>query len=247
MNIKQELASLAEPKYRDFSKRLLPGTENIIGVRLPQLHKLAKRILKEDWEKYLKNAKEDSFEEILLEGFVIGHASETKNIMELLPYIRVFIGKIDNWSVCDSFCCSLKGIKKNESEFFDFLEPYFCSDQEFEVRFAIVTGLNYYLSDSYRAAFLESMSKITVQDYYVRMAIAWAISYVYLLDEKQARMYMEQYMDAELQKKTLQKIIESNKVTKEEKQKLRSEKQDLQNKEISFDFKRIAGAKYYNT
>ena len=72
IDIKAELVRLAEPEYAVFSRRLLPGTENVLGVRLPLLRRLARRIAKGDWAAYLDTAGDGSFEEVMLQGMVIG-------------------------------------------------------------------------------------------------------------------------------------------------------------------------------
>ena len=100
MNVKSELEGLAEPEYQKFSASLLPGVENILGVRIPKLRVIAKRIAKENWKEFLEDAKDDSFEEILLQGLVIGYAKA--NPTESITALDAFLPKIDNWSVCDS-------------------------------------------------------------------------------------------------------------------------------------------------
>ena len=105
--IRKNLLSIADEQYKTFSSSLLPNVQNILGVRLPLLRKLAKQIYKsDDWQLYLKSNDDLYMEEILLKAFLIGLVgSSDKNIFS---YIEDFVPKIDNWSICDSFCCSLK-------------------------------------------------------------------------------------------------------------------------------------------
>ena len=121
--IREELLKLSEEKYREFSSRLIPGVENILGVRLLCLRKIAKRIAKKDWREYLKNANDTYFEEVMLQGMVIGYVKDS-NIEEILVYIKNFIPKINNWSVCDSFCNGLKITNKNKEIVWEFLKKY---------------------------------------------------------------------------------------------------------------------------
>ena len=95
--IKKELLCMAEEEYQKFASSLIPGVRGVLGVRLPALRKLAKQIGKEDWRTYLENAADDSFEEIMLQGFVIGSAP--MEFSRRLKYIAAFLPKIDNWSV----------------------------------------------------------------------------------------------------------------------------------------------------
>lgn len=119
--IKERLLELAEDGYREFSASLTPGKDNILGVRLPALRKLAKEIAKGDFRQYLKEAKDDTFEEVMLQGMVIGACKA--DIEEVLHLTANFIPKIDNWAVCDSFCSSLKITKtlKQSMGFFNSL------------------------------------------------------------------------------------------------------------------------------
>ena len=140
MNVKAQLLELAEPSYQEFSSRLLPGTTNILGVRLPILRKIAKQIAKENWREFLKQNDEVYFEEVMLKGMVIGYIKDA-SVSEMMQYIKNFVPKIDNWSVCDSFCSGLKITKKHQQQFWPMITSYLSSDNEFEVRFGIVMML----------------------------------------------------------------------------------------------------------
>lgn len=133
---KQRLNGLAEEDYRVFSSGLLPGTANMLGVRQPLLRKMARQLSKSDWREYLRTTQDVSFEEIMMQGMIIGCAP--CSIEERLSYVRDFVPKIDNWSVCDSFCAGLKFTKDNIEQVWDFLQTYFNSEQEFDLRFMVV-------------------------------------------------------------------------------------------------------------
>ena len=109
--IREEIFELIDEDYKKFSSSLLPNINNILGVRLPELRKLAKKVAKDDWRKFIATANNQYFEEIMLEGMVLGYVKT--NIEEILLYVAEFIPKIDNWSVCDSFCGGLKFTKDN--------------------------------------------------------------------------------------------------------------------------------------
>ena len=108
--IRNRLFELAEEDYRKFSSSLIPGEDKLLGVRLPHLRELAKEIVRGDWREYLNNAQDEYYEEIMLQGLVIGYAKAPPE--EILKYIACFIPKISNWGVCDSFCTGLKLAKK---------------------------------------------------------------------------------------------------------------------------------------
>ncbi|MEG1448107.1 MAG: DNA alkylation repair protein, partial [Oscillospiraceae bacterium] len=145
--IREQLFSLADEKYRTFSASLLPNVDNIIGVRLPLLRNIAKEISKTNYEEYLYSDEHIYFEEIMICGMAIGYAKEPPQ--QKLGHVEKFIPRINNWSVCDSFCNTLKFTNNNKEKMFEFLQPYFHSDKEFYVRFAVVMLLNYYVSEDY--------------------------------------------------------------------------------------------------
>ena len=122
VNIKEELYPLADLKFKEFTVRLMPGVadERVIGVRLPQLRKLAKKAVKEGWKEYMVGASDDTYEEIMLQGMVLGYAKETWDVLE--PYVTGFLPKIDNWSVCDSFCSGLKSVRTDKDRGGRYLE-----------------------------------------------------------------------------------------------------------------------------
>ena len=142
--IKQELKKLQDRKYKEFHSSLCPGVNNIIGVRVPVLRSYAKELIKQyDIKELLKNIDDEYYEEIMLQGILIGLSKE--NIEFVLEYIESFIPKINNWAVCDTFCAGLKVTKKNKEKMWDFIIKYLNSDKEFELRFSIVMILDYYI------------------------------------------------------------------------------------------------------
>lgn len=215
--IRDELLKLSEEKYREFSSRLIPGVDNILGVRLLHLRKIAKKIAKKDWRKYLKNANDTHFEEVMLQGMVIGYVNDS-NIEEILVYIKNFIPKINNWSVCDSFSSGLKITNKNKEIVWEFLKKYLSSEEEYEVRFAVVMLLNYYIDEEYIRKVLKELNKVNHNGYYVKMAVAWAVSICYVKFEDITLEYLNNNnLDDFTYNKSLQKICESLKVDKERK------------------------------
>ena len=219
--IKQQLMNLREDKFQQFTSRLLPGVENILGVRLPYLRKLAKKLAKGDWRAYLAEALDDSYEEIMLQGMVIGYVKTEWR--ELIPYVKGFLAKIDNWSTCDSFCSGLKICKGNQEEVWEFLQPLFFSENEFEVRFAIVMLIYYYQEKNYIEVACNIFESITHEGYYVKMAVAWAISIYYVHFQKEMMVYLgNNKLDEFTYKKSIQKICESKVVSSREKDEVRN-------------------------
>lgn len=221
--IREELINLADEKYKKFHSNLCPGVENILGVRLPILRKISKDLSKNNYKNYLNNDSIKYYEEIMIEGLIIGYIkvdNETR-----FKYIRNFVPKINNWAVCDSFCNNLKFTKKNMSEVWDFILPYTSSKNEFDVRFAVVMMLNFYIVDDYIDNVLSVLNHIHHDGYYVKMAVAWAVSFAYIhFPDKTLSFLKNNNLDDFTYNKSLQKIIESNRVSKEYKDLMRSMK-----------------------
>ena len=220
--IRQELIKLADDKYRSFHSNLCPGVENILGVRLPLLRKIAKSLSKEeDYYNYLNNGDTKYYEEIMIEGLIIGYLKTDNE--NRFNYIKNFIPKIDNWAICDSFCNNLKFTKENMNEVWNFILPYTSSENEFDIRFAIVMMLNFYIIEDYIDDVLNTLNKINHDGYYVKMAVAWAVSYAYIdFPQKTLAFLKNNNLDNFTYNKSLQKIIESTRVSKEDKDLMRS-------------------------
>lgn len=221
--IRNKIFELADTKYKEFHSGLCPNTNNIVGVRVPVLRNYAKQLSKGDFREYLLHAKSDYYEEIMLQGMVIGLAK--MDIKERLRYIKEFIPKIDNWAICDVFCAGLKFVESNRKEVWQFLQKYRKSKKEFELRFLIVMMLDFYITEEYINEVIHILDSIKHQGYYVKMAIAWAVSIAYI---KYPIITMEYLKSNTLEdftyNKALQKIIESYRVTKEDKKIIRNMK-----------------------
>ena len=225
--IKQELKQLADEKYREFHTGLCPGTENILGIRVPVLRNYAKKLSKEyEIRDLLNDIDNEYYEEIMLQGMLIGLEKETnKEIQNLLQDIERFVPKIDNWAICDVFCAGLKITKKHEKEMWDFLQKYVISDKEFEIRFGVVMILDYYITEKYLEKNFAIFDHIQSDKYYVQMAVAWAISICLIKFYDKTIEYLKQAkIDKFTYNKALQKAIESYRISDEQKAELRKMK-----------------------
>jgi len=219
-DIKILLNRLAEEKYRDFQYKLIPNAKNILGVRVPILRKIAKDIAKGDWQTFLEDENKESYEEILLEGYVIGYAK--MDIEKALKYLELFIPKIDNWATCDSSINTFKFTSKNLSRVYEFINPYLKSEKEFEVRFAVIMLLSFYIVEEYIDEVLSIMEKIKNKAYYVQMAVAWTISVCYVkFPEKTEEFLLKNRLDDFTHNKSIQKIGESFRVENSDKIRLK--------------------------
>ncbi len=225
-SLREQLFDLSEEKYGKFSESLIPGTKNIIGVRMPALRKIAKEIArgaskeiardaskeiaKGDWREFLKTSKNDYFEEIMIQGMVIGYANA--EIAELLPFIKEYVEKIDNWALCDSFCNGLKITHKNPDLMWDFIKPYLNSDKEYFIRFGVVMMLCYYVKEEYLKRIFYTLDRIKLDGYYSKMAVAWLVSECFIKFPESTLIYLNcNKLDDFTYNKSLQKITESRK------------------------------------
>ena len=223
--IKKELEQLADEKYREFQKGLCPGTENILGVRVPVLRDYAKKLSKEyEIRELLNHIDNEYYEEIMLQGMLIG-LEKDKEIQNILTDIERFVPKIDNWGVCDVFCAGLKITKKHVKEMWEFLQKYVTSDKEFEIRFGVVMILDYYITEEYLEKNFAIFDHINSDKYYVQMAVAWAISICLIKFYDKTIEYLKHAkIDKFTYNKALQKAIESYRISDEQKAELRKMK-----------------------
>jgi Predicted DNA alkylation repair enzyme len=214
--IRKKIFEFADEEYRQFQSKLCPDNDNIVGVRLPILRKLAKEIAKGDWREYITTAQSEYYEEIMLQGIVLGYVKT--ELEELLRYISEFVPKIDNWSVCDSFCIGLKFTKTNRERVWDYIQTFLSSTEEFKLRFGIVMLINYYIEEHYIERILPILDTVKHDGYYVKMAVAWAISICYVKFPHITMEYLKNNtLDNFTYNKGLQKIRESLRVDKETK------------------------------
>lgn len=219
--IKIRLYELAEKKYKEFSASLIPGCNNMIGVRILKLRTFAKEIAKGDYKSYLTNAGDDTFEEIMLQGLVIGYA--VCDIEERLKFAREFIPKISDWSVNDVFCANFKCANKNRERVFEFLMDYVTSENEFEQRVVAVMLMDYYLTDEYIDRVFEILDSLKNEGYYTKMGVAWAIATAYAKFPEKTYKYLtgNHTLDDFTYNKSIQKMIESYRVSPEDKEMLK--------------------------
>ena len=224
-NIKDILQTHVDEKFKDFTSALIPGSRPILGVRIPVLRKIAKQIAKEDWQTFLKEAAEDTYEEVNIKGFVIGYVKA--DLETLLLYIAEHIEKINDWSLCDGFCSNLKIVAKHKEEFLDFLLPYAKIDEEFKQRVVAVMLMDYYLDDVYIDQTLAVLDGLKNEKYYCKMAVAWAIATAWAKQRGKTYTYMQDgnnTLDDWTYNKAIQKMLESYRVSEEDKKMLRKMK-----------------------
>ena len=215
-SVRKELKTLEDPAYREFHSSLIPGADNILGVRIPQLRIMAKGLAKkEGWRTFVEATDTQYYEETMLQGMIIGLAK--MELEERIHYIRLFVPRINNWAVCDIFSGELKktAVGKGKETVWQFIQPYLKSKEEYEIRFGIVM-LFHYVDEDHIDSLLEYADLFTHEAYYARMAMAWMISICFIKFPDKTMKYLKRSkLDNWTYNKSLQKIIESLRVDKE--------------------------------
>ncbi len=221
---REKLIQDSEKEFQIFQQSLVPGTDLVLGVRMPKLRRLAKEIAKGNFRLYLEQAEkeigEGSYhEEILLEGLVIAYGK--MELSERFSYLDSFVPKIPNWAVCDCCCSTYKFMGKYQEESFAYIQKYLNSEKEYELRFGIVSLLDHFLNETYIDRVLSICHHTRHDGYYVKMAVAWTLSVCYVKFPEKTRALLENNtMDDFTHNKAIQKIRESSRVSKEEKAEL---------------------------
>ncbi|MDR0939169.1 MAG: DNA alkylation repair protein [Mediterranea sp.] len=218
--IREELIRLADAKYRTFHSALLPGTDNLIGVRIPILRQLAKEMIRcDDWRAFADSADLCYYEETMLQGMVTALA--TMEWEERVRRLSGFVPRIDNWAVCDVVCGDLKGVvRKERLAVWQFIQPYLRAGREFERRFGIVM-LFHYVDEDHIDQLLAYADTFDHPAYYARMAMAWLLSICFVKFPVQTMDYFRRSkLDAWTYNKAIQKTRESLRVDKATKREL---------------------------
>lgn len=209
--VKEELNAAADTKYAAFSSSLLPGTDRLLGVRIPVLREIAKREVKSGWKEFIRSADDSSFEMVMLQGMVIGYAKAAPE--EIIEELDRFVPKITNWSICDSTVATLKIAEKSPESFFAYAVSCMKSDREFTVRFGIVMFLMHFINDTYFQQVLDLLNRPAYPGYYASMAAAWAVSVLFAKYPDKTESWLSVCkLDDQTFNRSLQKIRESFRV-----------------------------------
>lgn len=214
--IKNKLQAGYDKDNAAFFLRVSPDAKNVTGVRVPYLRKLAKEIIKDDVKNFLDNYSVETHEEFLLKGIVIGISK--LSLEEKFAYLEKFVPEIYDWSGCDIVISSFK-FKDNElNRVYDFILRYRYSNYEYETRFMIIMLFNFIKAD-YLDKIKEILETEKFDKYYAQMAAAWLISTMFIKYRDYTLSYLNNNsLDNFTYNKALQKIRESNRVIKEDKE-----------------------------
>ena len=219
--IRQSLFELQDIKYRDFQAKLIPGkdTETMIGVRTPELRKLAKQMLKrEEIGEFLRDLPHRYFDEDQLHAFIVSGIKEYGKCMEELMRFLPFV---DNWATCDQMSPGV--FKKHKPELLTQIREWLGSDHTYTVRFGIGMLMQYFLDDDFDPAYPELVAGVHSEEYYINMMIAWYFATALAKQYDAVLPFIEgRRLDPWTHNKTIRKAVESYRISDEQKEYLRS-------------------------
>lgn len=219
--IKTELFQLQDEAYRDFQGKLIPTIERdtIIGVRTPELRKLAKKLVKrDDVDEFLAVLPHLYFDENQLHAFLI---SEMKDFGRCMDNVCRFLPYVDNWATCDQLSPGI--FKKYRQELLSYIREWIGSDRVYTVRFAVGMLMQHFLDQDFDLAYPELVAGIQTEEYYINMMVAWYFATALAKQYEAVLPYIEgKRLDDWTHNKAIQKSIESRRITPEQKAYLRS-------------------------
>lgn len=220
-NIRNRLFDLQDPFYKEFQSKLMPTVhpDKIIGVRMPVLRKLAKELSgSEEAEEFLKTLPHEYYEEDNLHGLLIELMKDYDRCVEEL---NRFLPYVDNWSTCDMI--SPKIFKKYLPELLEQIKIWMASEHVFMVRFGMKMLMNLYLGEAFQKEHLEMVAAVESEEYYIRMMQAWYFATALAKQYDAAVTFIEEKrLEMWTHNKTIQKSVESYRITAEQKTYLRS-------------------------
>lgn len=218
--IQKELFALQDTTYRDFQSKLIPNlaSGSMIGVRTPELRKLAKQMAKrEEIGIFLKTLPHAYFDENQLHAFII---AEQKDFAKCMDELTRFLPFVDNWATCDQL--SPKIFRKHRQELLPYIKEWLVSDKTYVVRFAVGMLMEHFLDEDFDMAYPEMVAEIRSEEYYINMMVAWYFATAMAKQYEAVLPFIEEVrLDPWTHNKAIQKSIESNRITAEQKAYLR--------------------------
>lgn len=221
--VEGELAFLADSRNARRNDVLIPGSLPVLGAKVPELRKLAKKIAKEDYEAFLLECESKTYEHQMLKAFTIGYAKDS--VEKILGYADAFIPEIADWSVNDAFCQTFSIAKQEPEMVWEWLKGYATKNEEYAQRVVAVMCLSHFLTKDYIKKVLRLMDRLGHEGYYAKMGVAWCVATAYAKFPKETFAYLENNKLSDWTfNKSIQKMMESFRVPKEDKVILRNMK-----------------------
>lgn len=214
--IRDRLFAMRDEKYGEFQSKLIPTAagEAFIGVRTPDLRKYAKELVKRDnVQEFLDDLPHRYFDENQLHAFIL---SEMKDYDRCMAEVCRFLPYVDNWATCDQM--SPKVFKKYRPELLEYIKEWLKSDHTYTVRFAVGMLMEHFLDEDFDPAYPEMAARIRSDEYYINMMTAWYFATALAKQYETVLPYLEnRRLDPWTHNKTIQKAVESCRITDEQK------------------------------
>lgn len=218
--VEKDLFALKDQSYCNLQSKIVPNIkpENIIGVRIPILRNYAKGMNNDDISSFINDLPHNYYDENILHSILL---SNIKDYDSLINYINNFLPYVDNWAVCDTLIPKI--FKKNKEKLKKEINTWLKSSHTYTIRFGIKVLMTFYLDEDFDIKYLDEVSKIKSNEYYVNMMISWYFATSLAKKYKETIIFLENNkLDKWVHNKTIQKACESFRITEEEKKYLKS-------------------------
>ena len=219
--VQKQLMAMQDLKYRDLQCKLMPtvASDTVIGVRTPELRKFAKEFSKKpDVDEFLKILPHKYYEENNLHGFLI---ETIKDYDRFITELDAFLPYVDNWATCDLM--RPKIFQKHLEELLGKIKEWINDDHTYTIRFGIEMLMSFYLDEQFCPEFLELVSYVQSEEYYVNMMVAWYFATALAKQYDDTLPYIEQHrLSKWTHNKAIQKAVESYRISDGQKTYLRT-------------------------
>ena len=215
-----------EKNFERHRKIINVPKEQMIGLKIFEIKKIAKEISKGDWKSFFILKNKNTYEEKLIKGLVLCYVKE--DFYELKNYLEYFFeNDVDNWAICDGFITNFKIIKKEKIKYLKLIRKYSKDKNPWKIRILLVSLLSYYMENEDMEEVIKICKEVKNDEYYVKMGLAWLISVMFVKERDITLKFMEEdrkKLDVWTYNKSIQKIIESFRVSEEDKKLVRTMK-----------------------
>ena len=216
LTIKEQLFALQDIEYKQFHSKLMPtvSPDVIIGVRTPELRKLAKQLAKStNVEQFMQELPHQYYEENNLHGFLI---ESIKEFDDCIAALNKFLPYVDNWATCDMM--APKVLKKDLPKLFEWVKVWIASGETYTIRFGVNMLMKYFLDEAFLPEYPALVASIQAEEYYVKMVVAWYFATALAKQYDAVLPYIEEHrLDVWTHNKTIQKAVESYRISPEQK------------------------------
>ncbi len=214
--VQSQLSELSDEQYREFNSKLMPTVEKstVFGVRTPVLRKFAKQFFKDQRVgEFLTALPHRYFEENQLHAFLV---EQIKDFDRCISAVEAFLPFVDNWATCDCFSPSV--FKADPDRLLPYIKKWLGSSHIYTVRYAVVMLMRYFLDERFQEEYLKWVASVPTDDYYLSMVVAWYFATAFAKQYDAALPYIKNHLlDKPTHNKTVQKAIESFRVSEEHK------------------------------